>query len=131
MKIYDIVWLVFSFIAVSLASLGLYGLITLNVAGRMKEFSIRKVLGARPGDIAVNITNQYLILFLVALIIGAPAGYLITKTLFDFSFPYHIPVNLFSASAAVVILILILLITVYTQIRKIVKLNAVNGLNVE
>jgi putative ABC transport system permease protein len=131
MKIYDIVWLVFSFIAVSLASLGLYGLITLNVAGRIKEFSIRKVLGARPGDIATNITNQYLILFVVALVIGAPAGYLITKTLFDFAFPYHIPVNLFSASPAVVILILILLITVYTQLRKIVKSNPVNGLNVE
>jgi putative ABC transport system permease protein len=131
MRIYDIVWLVFSFIAVSLASLGLYGLITLNVAGRVKEFSIRKVLGAGTSNIAANITNQYRILFAVALALGAPAGYLITKTLFDYSFPYHIPVNLFSATYAVVILILILLITVYTQIRKIKKSNPVDGLKTE
>lgn len=131
MRIFDIVWLVFSFIAVSLASLGLYGLITLNVAGRIKEFSIRKVLGARTHDLATNIINQYLILFALALTLGAPAGYLLTKYLFDYTFPYHIPVNLFSASTAVVILILILLITVYSQIRKIAKSNPVNGLKIE
>ncbi len=131
MRIFDIVWLVFSFIAVSLASLGLYGLITLNVAGRVKEFSVRKVLGAGTRDIALNITRQYLVLLTVALLIGAPAGYLITKSLFDFAFPYHIPVNLFSASGAVVILVLILLLTVYSQIRRISKSNPVNGLKVE
>jgi ABC-type antimicrobial peptide transport system permease subunit len=131
MRIYDIVWFVFSFIAVSLASLGLYGLITLNVAGRTKEFSIRKVLGARTSDITANITNQYLMLFAVALAVGAPAGYLISKTLFDYTFPYHIPINLFSSTSAVVILIFILLITVYTQIRKIIKSNPVSGLKVE
>jgi hypothetical protein len=44
--IYSRVWHVFAFIVVLLASLGVYGLMTLNVAGRIREFSIRKVLGA-------------------------------------------------------------------------------------
>jgi hypothetical protein len=40
------VWRVVAFLALALATLGLYGLAQLNVAGRTKEFSIRKVLGA-------------------------------------------------------------------------------------
>ena len=40
------VWRGIATIAIILASLGLYGLVTLNVSGRVREFSIRKVLGA-------------------------------------------------------------------------------------
>ena len=130
-RIYGVVWRVFTFIAVSLATLGLYGLITLNVAGRVREFSIRKVLGAGIKSIAANITNQYIILFIVALIIGAPVGFLLTKTLFEYSFPYHMPVGFSCSAIAVVILILILLTTVFTQVRKIAKANPVEGLKVE
>ncbi|MEJ0057360.1 MAG: FtsX-like permease family protein [Bacteroidota bacterium] len=57
-----------------LASLGLYGLMTLNVAGRVKEFSIRKVLGARIKNFAAIITKQYVLLFAIALVIGAPSA---------------------------------------------------------
>jgi putative ABC transport system permease protein len=130
-RIYKIVWGVFSFIAVSLAVLGLYGLITLNVAGRVREFSIRKVMGAGIKSLASNITNQYLILFVVALIIGAPLGFVLTKALFDSSFPYHMPVDFSSTIIAVALLIMILISTVFTQIRKVQKMNPVDGLKVE
>ncbi|MBI3481704.1 MAG: ABC transporter permease [Bacteroidetes bacterium] len=130
-RIYGIVWRVFTFIAVSLASLGLYGLITLNVAGRVKEFSIRKILGAGIQSIAASITNQYTILFVIALILGAPAGYVLTKLLFEYSFPYHMPVGISCSIIAMVILILILFTTVFTQVRKVSKANPVDGLKVE
>jgi putative ABC transport system permease protein len=61
-RIHSLVWRIFAFIAVTLAGLGLYGLITLNVAGRAKEFSVRKVLGAGLKNIAASITNQYVVL---------------------------------------------------------------------
>jgi ABC-type antimicrobial peptide transport system permease subunit len=125
------VWKVFAAIALALASLGLYGLMTLNVAGRVREFSLRKVLGAGLKDIALNITNQYLILFAVALSVGAPISYLLIKWLFDASFTYHIPVNFSGAATAVVVLILVLLITVSTQIRRVLKANPIEGLKVE
>ena len=130
-RIYGLVWRVFTFIAVSLATLGLYGLITLNVAGRVREFSIRKILGAGIKNIAANITNQYIILFVVALIIGAPAGYVLTKLLFEYSFPYHMPVGFSCSVIAMLILILILVTTVFTQIREVSKANPVDGLKVE
>lgn len=131
MKIHGIVWRVIAFIAISLAALGLYGLVTLNVAGRVKEFSIRKVLGAGVKSIAFNIYKQYALLFTIALIVGAPISYRLIKLVFDTSYEYHMPVDYSGATIAVIILISVLLITISTQIRKVVKTNAVNGLKVE
>jgi ABC-type antimicrobial peptide transport system permease subunit len=130
-QIYRIVWAVFTFIVLSLAILGLYGLITLNVEGRIREFSIRKVMGAGAKSIAANITNQYLVLFATALIIGAPLGFILSKALFETSFPYHMPVDFSSTVIAIVILIMVLLSTVFTQIRKVQKMNPVEGLKVD
>jgi putative ABC transport system permease protein len=129
--IHGLVWRVIAMIAIILASLGLYGLVTLNVTGRLKEFSIRKVLGAGIKNIAANIYRQYILLFVIALAIGAPVSYRLIKLIFDTSYEYHIPVDFSGASIAVGILTVALLVTVSTQIRKVVKTNAVNGLKVE
>lgn len=125
------VWRIVAFIAVLLASLGLYGLMTLNVAGRAKEFSIRKVLGAGLSNIAANITSQYLILFVVALVLGAPISYVLMKFFFDAVYTYHVPITYYGVAIAVAILILILLTTVSIQIRKVLESNPVDGLKVE
>jgi ABC-type antimicrobial peptide transport system permease subunit len=129
--IYKLVWRVFAFLAVSLALLGLYGLVRLNVEGRTREFSIRKVLGAGVKNIAASVTNQYMILFLVALIIGAPAGHWAATWLINFTYVYHMPTTFSSVSLSVAIMILVLLLTVSTQIRKVLNSNPVEGLKVE
>lgn len=118
-------------VAVLLASLGLYGLVNLNVSGRTKEFSIRKTLGASIRHISSVIINQYVLLTTIALIIGAPVSYLFTKAYLDMLFAYPMPMNFLSIALAVVILILVLLLVISTQIRKVVKTNPVNGLKVE
>ncbi len=130
-EIYGHVWRVFATLAVLLASLGLYGLVTLNVSGRVKEFSIRKVLGAGLKNIAANIANQYLILFAVALAIGAPLSYISIKLVLDFAFTVHVPVTFWGISLGVAILVFILLATVFTQVGKVLKSNPVDGLKVE
>jgi len=125
------VWRAFAILAVLLASLGLYGLVTLNVAGRVKEFSIRKILGAGIRSIAGNITRQYVLLFTVGLSIGAPVSYILNKFLFDSIYNYHMPITYFGVVPAVAILILVLLATVFTQVKKVVESNPVDGLKVE
>lgn len=130
-KNHGLFWIIISSMAVALAGLGLYGLMTLNVAARTKEFSIRRTLGAGLKNISGNITNQYVILFAVSLLLGAPVSYLLVKFIFDSSFAYHMPVDFSGASIAVLILVLVLVITATTQIRKIVKANPVEGLKGE
>ena len=130
-EIHGHVWRVFACIAVLLASLGLYGLVTLNVSGRTKEFSIRKVLGASAKNIAANITSQYLILFAVAIALGAPLSYFSIKAVLELAYPYHMPITFWSVALASVILTLVLLVTVSTQIRKVSNSNPVNGLKTD
>lgn len=120
-----------AFIAVMLAALGLYGLVTLNVTGRVREFSIRKVLGAELKNIAANITKQYVLLFAISLTIGGPISYFLMGALMDQVYEYHIPMTVLSVMVAVVLLIFVLLATVSTQVRKVSKANPVIGLKVE
>lgn len=124
-------WKVIAFIAVLLASLGLYGLVTINVAGRVREFSIRKILGAGVKNIAAIITQQYAILFAVALGIGAPISYILIKLLIEAAYAYHMPINFWGVTLAVVILIVVLLSTISTQIIKVFQSNPVEGIKTE
>jgi putative ABC transport system permease protein len=130
-KIHGHVWRVFASVAVLLASLGLYGLVSLNVSGRTKEFSIRKVLGATLKHIATNISRQYLALFVVAIVVGAPLSYFMIKVVLDFAYAYHIPVTFWSVSLASLILVAVLLLTVSTQVWRVSKANPVEGLKAE
>ena len=124
-------WRGIALIAVMLASLGLYGLMTLNVTGRAKEFSIRKVLGANTKNLASNITRQYWILFSGALVIGAPISFILLRFVMDYAYEYHMPINYSGTAIAVILLVVVLLATISMQIRKVSKANPVDGLKVE
>ncbi|MDJ1470797.1 ABC transporter permease [Xanthocytophaga flava] len=117
--------------AVLLASLGLYGLVSLNVAGRVREFSIRKVLGARLLDLSVTIARQYLVLIISALAIGVPVSYMLIHTQLNMMFAYPMPMDFSGVSIAVLLLVCVLLGVISIQIRKVAKSNLVKGLKVE
>lgn len=122
---------VITYVAIMLACLGLYGLVTLNVAGRVREFSIRKALGAGMRNIAANISKQYLILSAVAVAIGAPLSYVFAEAYLNMLFAYPIPVGGSSVAISIALLVAILLAVVLTQVRKVSKANPVDGLRIE
>ncbi len=121
-------WRGIAIIAVLLAGLGLYGLATLNVSGRTKEFSIRKVMGASWTHVAVAVIKQYAIIFGLAMVIGAPISYYLVEFIFDFAYHYHLPMDYYGIVLSVVFLGLVLLATTSNQIRKVAKANPVRGL---
>ncbi|MEO9966513.1 MAG: ABC transporter permease [Reichenbachiella sp.] len=118
-------------IAVLLATMGFYGLVTLNVSGRVREFSIRKVLGAGLKNIAGIITKQYLALLMVAILIGIPTGFFLVESLLNLLYEYPMPMNHSIWLLSVVILVSILFLVVLTQVKKLAKSNPVEGLKVE
>lgn len=122
---------VLAFIAVMLASLGLYGLVTLNVTGRVKEFCIRKTLGAGIQSITVLILNQYALLTVIALVIGIPVSYIFTKAYLNMLFAYSMPMGYSGIVISLIILLMVLLGVASTQIRRVIKTNPVEGLKVE
>jgi ABC-type antimicrobial peptide transport system permease subunit len=120
-----------AFIAVLLASLGFYGLVTLNITGRVREFSIRKVLGAGRKNIATIIVKEYMALSFLALFIGAPISYILIKANLDLLYAHPMPLDYTGVIIAVILLTLVLLLVISTQIRKVSNSNPVEGLKVE
>jgi ABC-type antimicrobial peptide transport system permease subunit len=118
-------------IAVLLASLGLYGLVTLNVSGRVREFSIRKTLGAELRNIAGIIIKQYVALTTIAIVVGAPLSYVFAEAYLNMLFAYPMPMEISGIVIAVIILIVVLLSVVSTQVFKVARANPVTGLKIE
>jgi putative ABC transport system permease protein len=76
----------FALVALLLAALGLYGLVTYSVGRRTREFGVRVALGARPRDVACLVLGEGLRPTLVGVGLGlagaAFASRLLTKLLF-------------------------------------------------
>jgi putative ABC transport system permease protein len=60
----------FSFLAVLIASLGLFGLSSYTIAQRAKEIGVRKVLGASVASIVSLLSKDFLKLVLIAIVIA-------------------------------------------------------------
>jgi predicted permease len=59
-------------LALALAALGLYGVMTYAIARRTSEFGLRIALGARPSDVTRMVLRETMVLFLVGTAIGIP-----------------------------------------------------------
>jgi putative ABC transport system permease protein len=130
-SIYSIVWRVLSTLAITLACLGLYGLISLNVEGRVRELSLRKVLGASAAHITQTVSRQYYLLFTIAIIIGGPLGYYVSTMIIHSAYSYHMPFTYSGVVMALTLLTAIILATVLMQVMKVQKANPVEGLKIE
>lgn len=130
-RIYTLVWRILASLTVTLAILGLYGMVRLNIEGRTKEFSVRKVLGAGLQSIIRSVARPYAILFLTTIAAGAPLGYMFGKWIIEFTHPYHMPITFSAVTFAVLVVILALVATVATQVVKVLRTNPVEGLKVE
>ena len=72
-------------ITVVISGMGLFGLAALSAEKRTKEIGIRKVLGAGVGNITAMITQDFVLLVVVALVIASPvAWYLLHGWLADY-----------------------------------------------
>jgi hypothetical protein len=122
---------VIALFTVLLASMGLYGLVNLNVEGRIKEFSIRKVMGASINDLTYNLGKQYFLLVLIALIVGIPFSYLMGQASLEMLYSYPMPMSITGVLVASILLVLVVGLVIMTQIRRLSNSNPVEGLMTE
>jgi putative ABC transport system permease protein len=71
----------FAGLALLLAVLGIYGVMSLNVNGRLSEFGVRLALGAAPGAVLRLVMRQGLVLALLGLVIGLGGALWLTRFL--------------------------------------------------
>lgn len=70
---------IFGGMGVILAATGLYGVVSYSVSRRTREIGIRIALGARPGTVEGLFVRQGIALTLIALALGWPAAWMLTK----------------------------------------------------
>ena len=120
----------FAMLAILIACLGLWGLAAFTTTQKLKEISIRKVLGASVLSIMSLLSGQFMKLVLIASVIAVPlTWYGIDTWLDNFAFRIDLEWDLFVVPAA--ILGLIALITISFQIFRGASLNPATTLRAE
>lgn len=74
---YDILYIVglIAVLSISIAAMGLLGISAFAIQSRMKEVSIRKVLGANVNTIVLMLSKSFIIMLIIALTLGLTIAY--------------------------------------------------------
>jgi len=121
---------IFASLGVIIACLGLFGLATFTTVQRTKEIGVRKVLGASVASIVVLLSQDFLKLVLVAIVIATPiAWYGMDQWLKDFA--YKIDMQWWIFALAGFLATGIALLTVSFQSIKAALINPVKSLKRE
>jgi len=103
-----------AFMAITIATLGLLGLVIYSVETRRKEVSIRKVIGASQTQLVRLLSRRFVKLLLIAGAIGLPIGGILSF-LFQMNFAERPSNGWLAATACYIFLLCIGLITVLSQ----------------
>ena len=124
------IFMVFSFLSILIACLGLFGLAAFNAQKRTKEIGIRKVLGASIGQITFRLTTDFIKMVGVAIAISLPLGWIVmNKWLEDFS--YRIEIAWWVLGLSGLLALSIAIFTVSYQSIKAAIVNPVKSLRTE
>ena len=117
--------------AILISSMGLFGLVSLYITKRMKEFSIRKVMGASMNEISYQVSKGFIWVLVIGSVLGAPLAFLSSKSVIESIYSYHVPLNIIPILFTACILLAATLITVSSQIMKAIRVNPANQLRDE
>jgi putative ABC transport system permease protein len=116
------------FLSICIACFGLLGIAIYNTQSRLKELSIRKVLGAGATSLAWLLSRNFLQPILISVVIGTSAGYYISNLWLQ-SHDYRVDIG--TLLIGMVLILLLTFITIGVQISKTVRTNPVDHLKME
>jgi putative ABC transport system permease protein len=120
----------FAILAILIACLGLFGLVTYAAEQRIKEIGIRKVLGASVVNVVSMLSKDFLKLVIISAVIAFPvAWWAMHKWLQDFA--YRVQIGWWIFALAGLIAVAIALLTVSFQAIKAALTNPVKNLRAE
>jgi len=127
--LYNIV-VVFTFLALVISIMGLYGLVSFMTARYAKMIGIRKVFGASTSAIITIFLKEYMWMLLIAFVIASPIAYLVGRE-FIAEFAYQINIGPMYFFLSFIIIALVAMLTVGQQSYKAASKNPVNSLRYE
>jgi putative ABC transport system permease protein len=107
-KLIDSLLTAFATLALILAAIGIYGVMSVYVTGRTREFGIRLAVGAKPANLLVSVLKQGFVLVIAGSAVGLFGAFILTRSISSLLF------NVSSTDPLVFLGIPVLLISVAT-----------------
>jgi putative ABC transport system permease protein len=120
----------FTMLAIIIACLGLFGLAAYAAEQRNKEISIRKVLGASISSVVALLSQNFIKLIAIAILIAIPVSWLIMQKWLE-GFAFRISIPLWTFVMAGFSSIIVAFLTISSQSVKAAIRNPIDGLRSE
>jgi len=124
------IFILFTYITIILATLGLFGLAAFTIEQRSKEIGIRKVLGASLASINALLSKDFLRLVLLSIIIASPVAWWAMHNWLQ-NFAYRITISWWMFAVAGFVAVITAIITVSYHAIKAGIANPVESLRAE
>ncbi|MEQ9300376.1 MAG: FtsX-like permease family protein [Cyclobacteriaceae bacterium] len=118
-------------LSVLISMIGLYSLMSLHIQKHLKEFGVRKILGASVSQIAIMINREMALYFFIAAIAGVIASDLVVNKVLDIIYSYHISTDVYHWVLPVIFMTVMVLITVGRLVWQAARINPVHHLRYE
>jgi putative ABC transport system permease protein len=120
-----------AFLAILIASLGLLGMVVFITETRIKEISIRKVLGASVANLITLMSRGFIWLLLISTVIAIPAGYFIMDKIIFSRLPYRAPIGIVELGSGAAVVLGLALFLIGSQTWNVAKTNPASVLKSE
>ena len=120
----------FGLLALLLAMIGIYGVISYSVVQRTHEIGVRMALGAAQGGVLCMILGEGLLLASIGIVIGIAGALALTRFLGSFLFEIK-PTDPATLLAVAILLLIVALIACYIPARRAMKVDPLVALRYE
>lgn len=120
-----------AFLAITIASMGLLGMVVFTTETRTKEISIRKVLGASEGSLVYLLSRGFLFLLMIAALVALPATYYFFDKIILTSIVYRAPISIIELLIGAGIVAVIAFVMIGSQTLRVARSNPAAVLKAE
>jgi predicted permease len=120
----------FSIVALAIATVGIYGVVSYSVARRTKEFGLRMVLGAQGGDVLGLVMKQGAGMVVIGLAAGLLTAFLLTRLIASLLFGVA-PTDAATFASVTVLLAAVALAACYIPARRATRVDPMQTLRYE
>ena len=118
---------IFSLISICISLMGVFGLVFFETQYRRREIAVRRVHGAKIGQVLQMFVGQYARMVLVAFLFAVPVSYLIMQRWLQ-GYAYHIPLYWWVFALALLIVLVVTSTIVLARSWRAAKENPVEAL---
>jgi len=120
-----------AFLAIAIAVMGLLGMVIFTTETRLKEISIRKVLGASEGKLILLLGRGFMILLLVSATVAIPSTYILFDQVVFSGIDYRADIGIIELFSGAVLVFMIALLAVSGQTVQAARINPAHTLRNE